>query len=131
MGKKRIIPDALKSSYTDWHFSPAVQCGDFVFFSGCTGAIENKPLSPSIAEQTRSSFRKIEMSLVECGLTFSDVVEMTTYHVGLREQLGEFKRIKDEFIKEPYPAWTAIGVSELAIEGALIEIRVIAKTNGT
>ncbi|WP_425248200.1 Rid family hydrolase [Desulfospira joergensenii] len=43
------------------------------------------------------------------------------------EHLEDFKRIKDEFINEIYPAWTAIGVSELAVEGALIEIRVIAK----
>jgi enamine deaminase RidA (YjgF/YER057c/UK114 family) len=65
--------------------------------------------------------------LTEVGLTLSDVVEMTTYHVGLKEQLEVFKQIKDEFINEPYPAWTAIGVSELAVDGALIEIRVIAK----
>jgi enamine deaminase RidA (YjgF/YER057c/UK114 family) len=35
--------------------------------------------------------------------------------------------VKDEFISPPYPAWTAIGVSELITEGVLIEIRVIAK----
>ncbi len=67
------------------------------------------------------------MSLTEAGLTFSDVVEMTTYHVGIRSQLEDFRRIKDEFLAEPYPAWTAIGVSELAVEGALIEIRVTAR----
>ena len=63
----------------------------------------------------------------EVGLTFVDVVEMTTYHVGIREQLETFRRIKDEFIGEPYPAWTAIGISELAVEGALLEIRVTAR----
>ena len=39
------------------------------------------------------------------------------------------KRIKDEFISEPYPAWTAIGVTELITEGTLVEIRAIAKTS--
>ena len=52
---------------------------------------------------------------------------MVTYHVGLREHFEEFTRIKDEFIKEPYPAWTAIGVSELAADGAVIEIKVTAR----
>lgn len=66
------------------------------------------------------------MTLSEANLDFSDVVELTTYHVGLKEGLDAFKVVKDEFIIEPYPAWTAIGVSELAVEGALIEIRATA-----
>jgi enamine deaminase RidA (YjgF/YER057c/UK114 family) len=32
---------------------------------------------------------------------------------------------------EPYPAWTAIGISELAVEEAPIEIRVIAEMKNT
>jgi len=86
---------------------------------------------PSIPEeQFRQSFQTIEKSLVEANLTFSNVVEMTTYHVGLRKHMKDFMEVKDEFIKEPYPAWTAIGVTELAVEGAFIEIRVTAKVNG-
>jgi enamine deaminase RidA (YjgF/YER057c/UK114 family) len=34
-------------------------------------------------------------------------------------------QVKDAFVKEPYPAWTAIGVAELAF-GALVEIKVTA-----
>ncbi len=129
MDKKSIVPSALNSCYTDWHFSPAIKSGDFLFVSGCTGAMPGKPISPNIEEQIRTSFQKIEMSLNEADLTFDDIVEMTTYHVGLKEHFEDFKRIKDEFIKEIYPAWTAIGISELAVEGALIEVRVIAKGN--
>jgi enamine deaminase RidA (YjgF/YER057c/UK114 family) len=36
-------------------------------------------------------------------------------------------RVKDAFVFAPYPAWTAIGITELITEGALIEIRVIAR----
>lgn len=133
MDKKVIAPPDLQGHYFDWHFSPAVESGGFVFVSGCTGTkpdgIDPTNIAPTnIIEQFRLSFQKIEKSLAEAGLSFADVVEMTTYHVGLRSQLEDFKRVKDEFICEPYPAWTAIGVSELAVEGALIEIRVIAKT---
>jgi enamine deaminase RidA (YjgF/YER057c/UK114 family) len=38
-----------------------------------------------------------------------------------------FIKVKDEFVPAPYPAWTAIGVTELITEGTLLEIRVIAK----
>ncbi len=57
----------------------------------------------------------------------SDVVEITTYHVELKRHLDTFVRVKDEYVAEPYPAWTAIGVSELITDGALVEIRAIAK----
>lgn len=66
------------------------------------------------------------MSLHEANAGFTDIIEMTTYHVGLREHLEEFRSVKDEFICEPHPAWTAIGVSELASEGAVVEIKVVA-----
>ena len=52
---------------------------------------------------------------------------MTTYQVSLMTHMEAFGRAKDEFIGEPYPAWTAIGVTELAVAGGLVEIRVIAQ----
>jgi enamine deaminase RidA (YjgF/YER057c/UK114 family) len=131
MDKKSIVPQALQSSYTDWHYSPAIQSENFLFVSGCTGSMPDGTISYDIANQVRQAFKNIELSLTEAGLTFSDVIEMTTFHVGLKEQLDIFKQIKDEFIDEPYPAWTAIGVSELAIHGTRIEIRVIAKGKKT
>jgi enamine deaminase RidA (YjgF/YER057c/UK114 family) len=54
-------------------------------------------------------------------------MEITTYHVGLKQNLNAFMNAKNEFIAGPYPAWKAIGVSELITEGALVEIRAIAK----
>ena len=46
-----------------------------------------------------------------------------------RPNAGDFLsiKVKDELIAEPYPAWTAIGVTELITVGTLIEVRVIAK----
>jgi enamine deaminase RidA (YjgF/YER057c/UK114 family) len=35
-------------------------------------------------------------------------------------------KVRDEFISAPWPAWTAIGVSELAVPGARVEVRVVA-----
>jgi enamine deaminase RidA (YjgF/YER057c/UK114 family) len=52
---------------------------------------------------------------------------MTTYHVDLRTHLADFVTIKDEFIHEPYPTWTAVGISELITPGTLLEMRIIAK----
>jgi enamine deaminase RidA (YjgF/YER057c/UK114 family) len=35
--------------------------------------------------------------------------------------------VKDEFIKEPYPASTWIGIAELIVPGARAEIKVTAR----
>ena len=54
-------------------------------------------------------------------------MEYTSYHVGLQANIANFMSIRDEFLSAPWPAWTAIGVTELAVPGAHIEIRVTAK----
>lgn len=116
METKLIIPSDLRGRYDNWHFSPAVECGGFLFVSGCTGIKLDGSISNNLEEQFRQAFETVKKSLVEAGLTYSDVIEMTTYHVGFKSHLEKFKQVKDEFIIEPYLAWTAIGVSELAVK---------------
>ena len=60
-------------------------------------------------------------------MSLADVIEMTTFHVGLQQHLETFLGVKDRYLNEPYPAWTAIGISELAVAGGLVEIRVTAR----
>jgi enamine deaminase RidA (YjgF/YER057c/UK114 family) len=51
---------------------------------------------------------------------------MTTYHLGLRDHLDLLRSIRAEFVREPYPAWTAIEVAGFVSEGSIIEIRIVA-----
>ena len=74
----------------------------------------------------RNAFRKIGLVLKEAGLDFGALVEMTSYHVGLREHLSLFKAVRGDYVREPYPAWTAIEVAGFVREGAIIEIRAVA-----
>ncbi len=123
-----LIPDAQRDYHDSWHFSPGVAAGGFVFLSGATGGDRRTGQMPdTLAEQAENAFGTIAEVLAEDGLTLADVVEMTTYHVGLQAHLDAFKGVKDRHISAPYPAWTAIGVTELASAGAMIEIRVIAR----
>lgn len=78
-------------------------------------------------EQIRQAFHKVNLVLEAGGMSFADIVEMTTYHVGLRAHLDLFKAIRAEYVQEPYPAWTAIEVSGFVRENAIVEIRVIAR----
>jgi enamine deaminase RidA (YjgF/YER057c/UK114 family) len=80
-----------------------------------------------IEAQFRQAFRNVGEALSEAGLSYADVVEIVSYHVELEKHFEEFVSVKDEFVGEPYPAWTAVGVSALAADGALAEIKVTAK----
>ena len=82
------------------------------------------PEDPS--EQIRSAFEKIALVLKEAGVGFNAIVEMTSYHVDIRSHFDLFNDIRAEYVSDPFPAWTAVGVAELRRPGAIVEIRVIA-----
>jgi enamine deaminase RidA (YjgF/YER057c/UK114 family) len=125
--RKVIVTRDFANYPADWHLSPGLDTGDFIFFSGITGVRSDKSLSDDPETQFRDAFGFLKSNLAEAGLDFSNIVEMTTYHVELRRHLDKFIKVKDEFVSQPYPAWSAIGVTELITNGTLIEIRVIAR----
>ncbi len=129
MNKKSIIPPDLDSYYQDWHMSPGLIYNDFVFLTGITGTRPDGTISLDAAEQIRQAFQTVESILAEGGLNFENVVEMTTYHVGIQDHINLFRTIRDEFIVEPYPAWTAIEVVGLITKEAIVEIRIVAHSN--
>jgi enamine deaminase RidA (YjgF/YER057c/UK114 family) len=125
---KKVLAAREFSHFTrDWRLAPVLDTGDFVFLSGITGAHPDLSVSDDPETQFRDAFKFLAANLEAADLRLDNIVEMTTYHVGLRKHLAAFAKAKDEFINEPYPAWTAIGVTELIAEGTLLEIRAIAK----
>ncbi len=40
-------------------------------------------------------------------------------------QFEAFSAVKDEFMKAPYPAWTAVGTTALIPDTGIVEIQVI------
>ena len=131
MPAKAIIPSELQDYYRDWRMSPGLEAHGFLFFTGFTGARSDGSLSSDPETQIRDAFAKVRMVLDNAGLDFGAVVEMTTYHVGLRGHLDLFKKVRADHVKEPYPAWTAIEVAGFVREDAIVEIRVIAKRGET
>lgn len=110
-------------------YSPATEAGGFVFVSGCTGARLDDTVSNDPEKQFRDTFDNVSSVLTEAGVGFGDVVEMTTYHVGLTQHIDLFMKIKREYFVDSRPAWTAIGVSELYDGDAIVEIKVTAWRN--
>lgn len=149
---KRIIPPELKGVYDNWHFAPAVEANGLIFCSGIIGTSPGgeppdagglagaqsttRDASNDLADlvavrdpeaQFRTAFLALRAILNAAGADLSDIVELTTYHVGISRHMETFIRVKDAFIAPPYPAWTAVGVSELIVPGGLVELRAIAK----
>jgi enamine deaminase RidA (YjgF/YER057c/UK114 family) len=130
MARRRVvIPDGMQRMHDQFHFAPAVRVGEQVFCSGQVGNGPDGRLDPDPAAQITTAFENVRAVLEEAGASFADVVEMTSFHVGFDEHIGIFMQVKDAFVKEPYPAWTAVGVSGLAF-GALVEIKVRAIVRG-
>ena len=77
--------------------------------------------------QFTQAFEHCKTTLEAAGASFDDVVEMTTFHVGLQQHIAAFMKVKDRYMNDPYPAWTAIGITELAFPGALVEIKLTAR----
>lgn len=126
MAKRAIIPPEYQERVKQSKMTPAIVSGDHVFLTGVTGVGSNGEMPDDPEAQFRNAFEKIGVTLAAAGLTFDSIVEMTTYHVGLRAHFDLFDRIRLEYLNEPYAAWTAVEVAGLRREGAIVEIRVIA-----
>jgi len=149
---KRIIPPALQGVYDNWHYAPAVATNGLIICSGIIGTSPDgePPAEDGLAgaksttaeasnaltalmavrdpeAQFSTAFEALREILRFAGAELSDLVEITTYHVGITRHMDTFMRVKDRFIHAPYPAWTAIGVSELIVPGGLLEIRAVAQ----
>ena len=124
---KEVIPAWMKPIYETYHFAPAVIDGDHLRCSGMIGFRPDLSVPEDPTAQFTLAFQNLRGLLAEAGRTFANVTEMTTYHVGLRAHMQAFTAVKDKFISAPHPAWTAVGISELASPGALVEIQVTAR----
>ena len=128
MAKRAIIPPEFQAAADQLRMSPAIVSGEHVFLTGVTGSDAHGQMPDDAETQIRNAFDKIGSVLRAGGLTFRSIVEMTSYHVGLRGHFDLFDAIRLKYLSEPYPAWTAVEVAGLRREGAIVEIRVIAHT---
>jgi len=124
---KEVVPAWMKPIYETYHFAPAVIDGDHLRCSGMIGFRPDLSVPGDPTAQFTLAFQNLRGLLAEAGLKFAAVTEMTTYHVGLRAHMQAFTAVKDKFMSAPHPAWTAVGISELASPGALVEIQVTAR----
>ena len=127
MSFQAVVTSSGQFMYDNFHFSEATQSNGFLLCSGIIGTEKKGNVPEDIKEEFRNAWTGIGNLLAECNIGYDDIVEYTSYHVGLHANMEDFMSVRDEFVSEPWPAWTAIGITELAIPGAHVEIRVIAR----
>ncbi len=127
MGIDIIVPESGKAAYEHFHFSQAVKSGGLLVCSGQIGINPDNSVPERAEDEFRNAWQSIEKVLKEAGLALEDIIEYTSYHVELGKNMRAFMKVRDEMLRKPWPAWTAVGVNELYIPAARVEIRVIAQ----
>jgi enamine deaminase RidA (YjgF/YER057c/UK114 family) len=125
--KTAIIPAGSEGLYRNFHFAPAIKAGGLLFISGQLGLTPERRPADGIPAQIDLAFESIGRILGEAGLDYSAIVELGSFHVGpLADHMPAMVGAIAQTVGEPYPAWTAIEVSGLAVTGALVEIKATA-----
>jgi len=126
MQRTLIVTPAAQAMYHRYHFPQATRVGDMVWVSGQVGLGPDGRPAQGMAAQAKLAFESLKAVLAEAGATLGDVVDLNTFHTDLRSEMGEFAPVKDAFFPSHYPCWTAVGVTELAVPGLLVEVRAVA-----
>ena len=127
MQRQVINTTATQGMYDRFHFAQATRVGDTIWVSGQTGLdpTTRRP-ADGMAAQARLAFEGVKEALAAAGATMADIVELVTFHTDLRGDMGAFSTVKDEYLPADYPSWTAVGVTQLAVENLLVEVRAVA-----
>ena len=109
----------------DLPFPLGIVDGNRVYLSGRTARDPETgyPID-GIEEQTERVLTDIEVLLEEAGTSIDNVVQATIYLASMSD-IGVVNDIYEEYMTEPYPARSAVEVSDLAADFD-IEIEVVA-----
>jgi enamine deaminase RidA (YjgF/YER057c/UK114 family) len=118
-------PDTRKAL----QYSQAVRAGGIVFVSGQPGWDANMKIPESYEDECRQVFENIRSVLAEAGCGLADVVEGTSLHAPDAD-FGVFWRVRNEYLSEPWPAWTMIANAGLGLPGMHVEVKVTAAVPG-
>jgi enamine deaminase RidA (YjgF/YER057c/UK114 family) len=133
-----IVPDErAKRNYDEFRYAPARRVDNTLYVSGVIiGRQENEGRDvEAFKVQARRGLNRLKAILEAAGVGFQDVVMINSFHVwqgpnftGTRdEQFNAFESVIGEFMKPPYPAWTAVGTTGLLSDGGIIEVQLIAR----
>jgi 2-iminobutanoate/2-iminopropanoate deaminase len=112
-----------------YHFSQSVAEGDLVVASGQAGFHPDGTLADGFEGQLRLALENLDTVLQAQGASLDSVLRLTTY-LADPAHYAAFKAIREEMIRAPYPASTAVVVG-FVFPGMLVEVEAIASRRGS
>jgi reactive intermediate/imine deaminase len=114
-------PDAPQAIGT---YSQAIRTGSTVYLSGQIGL---DPATMQVVEgidaQIHRVFRNLQAVATAAGASLDDAVKLTVFLTDLTH-FARLNEIMAQYLKQPYPARSAVGVSQLP-RSALVELQAI------
>lgn len=103
-------------------FSKAVRVGEVLYLSGVIGRTADGKVPDGIEAQTKAAMDDIGATLKGAGAGYGDLFHCTAFLTDMKNWPAFNKVYVGYFPAGKLPARSAIGVSALALPGALIEI---------
>ena len=108
----------------EWGYADAIVAGDTIYLSGVVAGL--RPGETGYDAAYTRAFEEIGSILRRVGASWDDVVEISSFHTDLVSQMPAIVAVKNRYVRPPFPAWTAVGVTRLIPGSGITEIRVIA-----
>ncbi len=94
-------------------YSPARVAGNLVFSAGQIGKDpETLVVKPGLEPQMHQAMKNLKLHLENNGSSLEDIIKVTIFLTDMGDY-AKCNEIYTEYVVEPYPARTAIGVKEL------------------
>lgn len=133
-----ILPsESDKAGYDEYRYAAVRRVDNTLYLSGVVIGPRDKEATDveGFKAQVRRGFERLKTSLTASGASFGDVVMVNSFHVwdsphftGTRDQHWDaFYEVVAEYVKAPYPAWTAVGTSGLLAQRGVVEVQMIAR----
>jgi len=133
-----ILPnEASKRAHDEYRYAAVRRVDNTLYLSGLIiGRRDGEGTDAAAFRlQVRRGLRQLKSTLEAAGAGFNDVVMINTFHVwnspnfaGTRdEHFAIFEEVIGEFMRPPYPAWTAVGTTGLLSDSGLVEVQLIAR----
>lgn len=123
--KREVV---ISEGRAPWPYAQAIilRGGDVMVCSGQVAFNADRDIvcKGDLRGQTRQCFENLKKVLSEAGASLEDIVHITVYLTEMREfpRLGEIAR---QYLREPFPGMTLIGVKELAWPDLMVELQAI------
>lgn len=109
------------------HYTDAVQFGNLLFLAGCGPTNSDLEVvgGDDAGAQARQVFENMRTVLEAAGASLQDVLKVTVYLTDINDR-SKVEPVRAEYFGSARPASATIGVAELAVPEAKVEIQAIA-----